>query len=195
MANHGTIKSGVYTDPANRQKDDFYATDPDAVLELLKAEKFNGGIWEPACGEGDISKTLIATGYYVVSTDLVNRGYGDYGVDFLFCHEMLGKTKNIVTNPPFRLSLPFIENSCQLVRRHGGKVAMFLPLSYLAGKERKKWYENHMCQLSRVWIFSYRAATYKNGIGQPQKANNMTNYAWFVFDYSAPKHPPVIGWV
>ena len=66
-----------------RESNDYYATEPRAVELLLEREKFCNNIWEPACGEGHISKVLLAHGYKVLSTDLVNRGYGSGGIDFL----------------------------------------------------------------------------------------------------------------
>lgn len=65
-----------------READDYYATDPVAIDLLLSEEKFNNKIWEPACGEGHMSKRLEEYGYDVISSDLVNRGYGVGGVDF-----------------------------------------------------------------------------------------------------------------
>ena len=35
-----------------RQSEDYYATDPSAIDDLLKFEKFNNEIWECACGGG-----------------------------------------------------------------------------------------------------------------------------------------------
>lgn len=62
-----------------RRKDaeehDYYATEPKAVELLLEQETFCPYIWEPACGEGHISKVLARHGYNVHSTDLVYRGY------------------------------------------------------------------------------------------------------------------------
>ena len=62
---------------------DFYATEPAATDWLCKIEQFKGPILEPSCGEGHISRQLIAHGYEVVSRDLVDRGYGEVA-DFLF---------------------------------------------------------------------------------------------------------------
>lgn len=42
----------------NREAFDYYATDPKAVEMLLELEQFAPVIWEPACGEGHISKVL-----------------------------------------------------------------------------------------------------------------------------------------
>lgn len=62
-----------------RESMDYYATDPDAVEMLLDMEEFNHHIWEPACGEGHISKVLEQHGHAVKSTDLVFRGFGEGG--------------------------------------------------------------------------------------------------------------------
>lgn len=37
---------------------------------MLAAEKFSGPIWEPAAGDGAISRVLAAAGYKVISADL-----------------------------------------------------------------------------------------------------------------------------
>ena len=47
---------------------EFYPTPPEATRALLSVESFQGDIWEPACGDGAISKVLEAAGYQVVST-------------------------------------------------------------------------------------------------------------------------------
>ncbi|SFL43618.1 hypothetical protein SAMN04488036_11513 [Shimia haliotis] len=78
---------------------EFYPTPPEAVRALLSVERFDGSIWEPACGDGAISKVLIEAGYQVVSTDLIDRGYGQGGLNFLKSTKPLAK--NIITNPPY----------------------------------------------------------------------------------------------
>lgn len=71
-----------------REVDDYYATDPKALkifLDKLKEDKIklHKKIWECACGGGHLSEVLKNAGYIVVSSDLINRGYGSYGFDFL----------------------------------------------------------------------------------------------------------------
>ena len=61
----------------DREKHDYYATEPRAMELLLLEEQFAPVIWECACGEGHLSKVLEAHGYEVISTDLIYRGYGD----------------------------------------------------------------------------------------------------------------------
>ncbi len=58
-----------------RQKDDYYATEPRAVELLLEKEHFNNNIWECACGGGHMSEVLKAAGYTVFSSDIAGRGY------------------------------------------------------------------------------------------------------------------------
>jgi hypothetical protein len=48
--------AGVAVDAENRQRDDFYPTPPEGTRALLSVERFEGPIWEPACGDGAISR-------------------------------------------------------------------------------------------------------------------------------------------
>ena len=65
-----------------REQHDYYATEPKAVRLFLEIEKFDGKIWECACGEGSLSEEMKRLGYDVYSSDLVDRGYGEQ-FDFL----------------------------------------------------------------------------------------------------------------
>lgn len=121
--------------PEEREAFDYYATDPRAVTMLLELEQFAPVIWEPACGEGHISKVLQDYGYEVISTDLVYRGFGDpEPLDFL--KETLdGFEGDIITNPPYSMGLEFVQRALESVRP-GGKVAMFLKVQFLEGQKR-----------------------------------------------------------
>ncbi len=52
-----TLGASNHTDK-ERQSDDYYATDPIAIDVLLKdgKAKISPIVWEPACGEGHLSK-------------------------------------------------------------------------------------------------------------------------------------------
>ena len=72
----------------DREKDDFYATDPNTLeifLEKLKQDniELHKEIWECACGQGHLSEVLKKHNYDVYSTDKVDRGYGEKQIDFL----------------------------------------------------------------------------------------------------------------
>ena len=116
---------------------EFYPTPPEAVRALLSVESFDGDIWEPACGDGAISKELQSAGYSVVSTDIVDHGYGESGHDFLKSETPL--TKNIITNPPYGthgLADAFIRKALIHTRKTGGSVAMLLNLRSLCHPDR-----------------------------------------------------------
>ena len=74
-----------------RQKDDFYPTPPEATQLLLDNESFDGLVWECACGNGAMAKTLEENGYTVVATDLNYYDYGVPGRDFLLEKEKLAQ--------------------------------------------------------------------------------------------------------
>lgn len=60
----------------DRQKEDYYATDPIAIDKLAKKFNIPLNVWEPACGAGHLSNRLKELGHIVVSTDLIDRGLG-----------------------------------------------------------------------------------------------------------------------
>lgn len=62
-----------------REVNDFYATDPLAIDQLLSKETPCHDIWECACGKGHLSKRLEEFGFNVKSTDLIYRGFGEGG--------------------------------------------------------------------------------------------------------------------
>lgn len=177
--------SGQTTDAANREANDFYPTHPGATLALLSVENFDGPIWEPACGEGDISRVLKTAGYDVVSSDLIDRNYGEVRTDFLM--EWTARAPNIVTNPPFKLAIEFIDKSLALTT---GKVVMFLRLAFLEGVERGGWFPN--TPLARVWVMSRRVPMWRGEIRD--EIGSVMAMAWFVWDHSH-VGPPVIGWL
>lgn len=172
-----------------RQKDDFYPTPSRAVEALLAAESFQGDIWEPACGDGAISKVFEAAGHRVVSSDLVDRGYGETGIDFLM--EYRSRAPNIVTNPPFKLAVPFVRKSLELTT---GKVAMLLKIAFLEGIERSALFADS--PLASVHVFSQRLAFVPGGSrgGRKLDGGGMIAFAWFVWDH-AHTGKPTLGWI
>ena len=164
-------------DPINREKDDFYPTWPEATEALLRVESFDGPIWEPACGEGDMSRVLEAAGYEVFSTDLIDRGYGQSGRDFLL--EWAPLAPNIVTNPPFGLAREFVDKALSLT---SGKVAMFLRLAFLEGIERGAWFPT--TPLARVWVMSRRVPMQRGRLKQAGDGHGSIAFAWLVWDHS-----------
>lgn len=173
-----------------RQHHDYYATEPRAVEILLEHEKFNHEIWEPACGEGHISKVLEAAGYDVYSSDLINRGYGD-PEPFDFLKDSLDDFDgDIITNPPYKYALDFCQTALDTVKV-GHKVAMFLKLTFLEGKGRKDFFKKNPPKT--VYVFSGRMNCAKNGDFETQVSSAVA-YAWYVWEKGF-HGDPVIKWV
>jgi len=173
--------------PASREADDFYATPKSAIEQLLEVEAFDGPIWEPCCGNGALSSVMLDAGYEVVSTDLVDRGYGSGGIDFLMEYRALAR--NIVTNPPFSDGPAFVRHALSLAT---GKVAVLLKIGFIEGPTKQDLHE----KLSRVWVIRRRVTFLKGGREHVRSAGKggIHTYAWFVWD---PAHsgPPVVGWL
>lgn len=159
-----------------RQREDYYATEPKAVEELLKIETFCSSVLEPACGEGHISEVLKRNGYHVVSQDLVDRGYGDVA-DFLSIDNTLWDG-DVITNPPYRYAQEFVEKALQIVPK-GRKIAMFLRLQFLEGKKRKELFMR--TPPKTIWVSSSRLRCAING-DFSQVGSSAAAYAWFVWE-------------
>jgi len=156
---------------------DFYPTPAWATHALADNERFEGEIWESACGNGAMSDVLEQYGNRVISSDLYDRGYGDAGVDFLNCNR---RAANIVTNPPYNSAEGFVRSGLEKADR---KFALLLRLAFLEGANRQRTIFNK-CPPSRVWIFSERITFYPaNAV---QKGSGTTAYAWFVWDKDEP---------
>ena len=157
----------------DREENDFYPTPSYAVEELLKRENFIGNIWECACGEGDISEVFKNKGFEVISTDLIDRGYGKQ-LDFLKSDLM---ADNIITNPPYKISLDFVLKAKMQCK---SKIAMFLKTVWLESDARYEMFQDKEFPLKTIYQFSKRVSLYKNG--KKMKNSGMIAYAWYVWD-------------
>lgn len=119
-----------------RETDDFYATSPKAIDILFDYPHITlpYGIWEPSCGSGCLSKRMEQRGHYVVSTDLIDRGYGRGGGKFLRAEADAGRMYGYCHQPSLqvrnRICAPF--PSLTTRRRH----ALFVPEDNLCRRER-----------------------------------------------------------
>lgn len=170
------VQNGI-SKTAVREQNDFYATDPEAMHQLLKYETFNKNIWECACGEGNLSEVLKEHGHDVYSTDLIDRGYPDEVFDFLQSDKKF--KGDIITNPPFKYTTEFILKSLESVEM-GSKVAMFLKINYLSGKARYKEIYSKVPPY-RVYVFTGRMACSKNNKPEGFK-NGAMDYCWMIWE-------------
>lgn len=143
----------------DRKPADFYPTPPDATWALLKYLALPSGtrVWEPACGDGAMSKVMTAAGLEVDSSDLrEDSGYGRGGVDFLL--EKTGHTKEgylydwVITNPPFKVATDFILKALDITPN----VAMLLKSQFWHARGRINMFEK--CPPAVILPLTWRPA-------------------------------------
>lgn len=170
----------------DREDHDYYVEPTWAVNLLFDHERFEGGIYDPACGSGTIPKAAIAKGYVAVGTDWMDRGYGQSERDFF---DFRMKVPNIVSNPPYGVLFPFVKHAIDLATH---KVAIIARLSFLESQERHRWFKAG--GLRRVWVCSRRVSMPPGNKPHVKPKNGSIPYAWFVWErgYTA---KPEIDWL
>lgn len=178
-----------------REKDDFYATAPNTTRLFLDTfkEDLGSDILEPACGEGHLAEVLKE--YFPNSNidciDLVDRGYGTGGVDFL-TYNPEKKYDTVITNPPFKYAKEFILKGLELSNRY---VIMLCKIQLLEGVNRKEMFFN--TPLKYIYIHTTRQATWKNGEKTDSKGKKWATtmcLAWFVWE-KGHNEEPIVRWI
>ncbi len=182
------IGASNHTDK-DREKDDYYATEPKAAELLCDEVKFHNTIWEPACGQGHLSEVFKKYGYEVISSDLIDRGYGIGGKDFLQCSfPFYG---DIITNPPYKYAQEFVEHALSIVP-NGYYVAMFLKLTFMEGKKRQRLFNESPPQT--IFVASSRLNCAMNGDFERYPSNGAIAYAWYLWEKGY-KGKTTIKWI
>jgi len=170
-------------DHSENEPNDYYPTPVLATRALLEREEFGTTVWEPACGDGAISRALEQVGYRVISSDIVDRGYG-HVENFLSSRR---RVESIITNPPFKLAEEFIRRALDLTTF---KVAMFLRLSFLESQQRYHLFTQ--TPLKAVYVFSRRLTLYRAGIAR--SGSGAVAYAWYVWQHGY-RGEPRLRWM
>lgn len=159
---------------------DYYATNPQAALDLMRLEPQIRHIWEPACGQGHLAKMFLKYGKLARATDIIDRGYvrQEGTLDFLR-YDGEKFRGDIVTNPPYDIALDFTLKALDVVE-DGQWVAMFLPITYLDSKSRYARLFKKMPPL-RLWIYVTRMSCAKNSDFENYPHSNLKSYAWFIW--------------
>ena len=164
-----------------REQHDYYATDPIAIDVLINdgESEINHNVWECACGEGHLAKRLSDYGYNVTATDLIDRGFGTGGVNFLETNTIFNG--DIITNPPYKYAVKFIEHALDIIPT-GNKVFMFLKLQFLESKSRKELFKKYPPKC--IYVSSSRILCAKNGDfeGMKKSGGSAVAYAWYEWE-------------
>ena len=178
----------------DRAEHDWYPEDDardflDAMVEV--EERHFGGlgtqVLDPCCGTGNIPRRLRQLGVACRGSDLVRRGYGRGGIDFLAGR--FRPVDTVLCNPPFDLAKPFAFRALEIARR---KVILF---------QRWAWYESidrtdlfgiglkPPTPIARIYLSARRINCPPGGF-DVRKRGGKTPYAWYVWD-KAWRGPPV----
>lgn len=175
-----------------RSKNDFYATPPLAVKQLLDIEKFNNKIWEPACGMQHITNILEDNGYNVKSSDIINM-ISDPRIEiinFLKCEEHWDG--DIITNPPFKYANEFVLKALDLVSE-GAKIAMFLKIQFLEGAKRYNIFKENPPKI--IYVASQRYGCSETGeFNENGNTVSAICYCWYIWEKGF-KGDPIIKWI
>jgi hypothetical protein len=171
-----------------RSPQDFYRTPRSAIDALLRVEQFTVDVWEPACGDGAIAVPMTEAGYQVVSTDLVDRGFGTAGVDFLSTGGLLARS--VITNPPFNLIDEFALHALNLGAE---KIAFFARSGWLEGRKRYDTLWSVHPPI-RIWQFCGRQTLWRGDDPNPRTTGGALAFAWFIFERGY-KGDPAVKWL
>jgi hypothetical protein len=170
-----------------RDNNDFYS-EPSWVSERLFAvEKFEGLIWDPACGLGTIARAALAAGLSIFASDVVDHGYG-VRQDFLQATAPTNDVFNVVTNQPFVLTHEFVEHALTL---GAAKMAIIFPVARL---NAARWLMS--MPLARVWLLTPRPSMPPGRLitNGEKPSGGKTDFCWSVFDRTH-TGPPTLEWL
>lgn len=198
-------KKGLYSaydkNHKEREKDDYYATPPIEVFNILDTMGLlfdkDSVILEPCCGGGHMLQGIeLCSIGKIIGTDLHNRGFESerfelaYGLDFLADDYPYEKADYVIMNPPFKLIEPFVIRALDIADKG---VLMFGRLQFLEGEGR---YLNILKDNppSDVWVYVDRIACYKNG-DFSIKPDSIQAYAWYYWDKSNTSKETKVHWI
>jgi hypothetical protein len=168
-----------------RQKNDWYIEPPWTVHALFDSISFFGLIHDPACGRGTIPLVATKRGHYATGSDLVGRGYGMMGIDFL---EDQTKRANIITNPPYKLAEQFAHHALAVTQY---RVAFLVRLQFLAGQRREKMLFGKV-RPEKIIVLSRRPSMPPGDI-DILAGNGTEDFCWIVW-IRGYRGPPTIEW-
>lgn len=196
------INSASNHSDKERQNEDFYATPPRMVTELLKdlpVDLNQNVVWECANGLGHVSKTIfqLYPGAIILKTDIVQRTPDTEVYDFLdidpatgtypesvkpYCKNIDGTylfNGHIITNPPYFKGTEFLEKACECLAP--GKIcAFFVKIQYLETLKRYKVFQKYPPY--RVLVSVQRVHCGKDGIFDNNEATGgAACYIWYIF--------------
>jgi hypothetical protein len=162
---------GQYDYP--RAELDFYPTPRECVDVISVVE--GARVWEPACGDGAISRVLAEKGASVYSSDIKDYGYPGTVVRSFYDFDQFPEgTDGIITNPPYGAEAArFIEHGLKLLEGSPeAGMSLLLRNEYDCAKTRAHLFD-HPFFWSKI-VLRWRPRWIPDSTGGPRH-----NYAWY----------------
>ena len=179
-----------------RDKQDFYPTPAYVTLALLEHEQFEGTIWDPCCGDGELIYALmtrLANSNTFRMSDLNDWGCNATIQDFLTVPTEKPLVENIITNLPFGLMDEMLPRGIALTTQ---KFATFARLGLLCGGKRRPFFHAH--PPNRILVFSERCSTWSRNVQAKmhlegkKETSSVTDTAWYVWDKASTDHMKIV---
>ena len=179
----------------DRQEQDFYPTPAWVTEALLNSVTLRGPVWEPCCGDGAMARVFEQHGHETVASDLMDRGYGRPGVDFMAARSFPENCQSMVTNPPYGdgggsakgvhvpgALLRFTRHAIDLTEKADGQLALLVRFQWLAG--RKAATLSSSGPLAKVVVLRRRIRWFDMG---PKTNHGQHHHAWLFWDCRHPR--------
>jgi hypothetical protein len=154
----------------------------------MRVETLPRSIADPACGNGAILDVLRDAGHFIYGADIRDYGWPHTIIRDYLAEPVVMNDVGIVTNPPYRLALEFIEKALS----DGTQYAAFLlRLNFLESIARKPFFEKN--PPSRVWVSSRRLPMMHRQGWQGKRSTSNQAFGWFVFDKREPYQGPQLN--
>lgn len=171
------------TQDYERDERDWYVEPSWCWRALFETVTITGTVLDPACGGGTGLEFCAANGIHAMGSDIVDRGAGIAGLDFLANGYPL-RADNIISNPPYRLTVEFAYQALLYANR---SVALLVPLPFLCSQRRYELFAN--TPVAHVVALSRRPSMPPGGRGI-KVGGGKEDYCWIVWehDHEGPAH-------
>ena len=165
---------------------DLYETPAWVIDALAEHVSLDGkGIWEPACGTGQMAKAIKAAGAaYAHASDIIDHGFSHDTFDFLQegpC-PFLVHYDGIITNPPYgprcTKAVAFCESGLKRIRDYGF-LALLLPVDFDSAKTRAHLFRDCREFAGKI-VLTQRIKWFEPPPGE-KKAGPSENHAWYLW--------------
>lgn len=192
MSTAGEISGAKRRDLFNKGEaydrgDDDWFVEPEWTVEAFaraEGRRLMLPVWDPACGGGNIPRTLLAKRFApaVYCSDLVDRGYEHACVvDFLQTPPYLPEPapRAIVCNPPYNLAEAFVRRAINSVPY----VAMLVQAKFPYSQRRHRLFTQH--PPARLYFLSDRPSMPPGALlrdGLIKAKGGKLDFMWMVWD-------------